>query len=121
MEYESFEGSPMNKIYFTITTLVFFTSCFISFAYAEDTVSGEMMANTCSACHSTNTKIKDDFIPQLLGMSQQQFIQSMNAYKNGSRDATIMDRVARAFSDKEIKAMAIFFASKKQGVTNATN
>ncbi len=111
----------MNKRYFLITSVVFFTPCFIFFPYAAEPVSGQMMANTCSACHGTYGRNKDDFIPSLAGMSQQQFIRSMKAYRSGSRDATIMDRVARAFSDSEIEAMAKFFESKKQGGTNASN
>jgi len=37
----------------------------------------------------------------------------MKAYKEGTRPATIMNRIAKGYSDEEIKAMAGYFAKQK--------
>ncbi len=74
-------------------------------------INGAMLGNTCSGCHGTNGAAVNAIIPPLAGKDQAQFIQTMIAYREGERRGTIMNRVARAYSDEEIEAMAAFFAS----------
>ncbi|HGG05933.1 MAG TPA: cytochrome c [Aliiroseovarius sp.] len=78
---------------------------------AAQTLGGAMLGNTCAGCHgplgaSVNTKI-----PPLAGQDAAQFTLTMQAYRDGTRQGTIMNRVARAYSDDEIAAMAAYFAS----------
>ena len=37
----------------------------------------------------------------------------MIAYKSGQRSGTIMDRIAKGFSDEEIQAIATWYQSQK--------
>jgi sulfide dehydrogenase cytochrome subunit len=95
-------------------------ACSLSVAAADELSApdGEMLAHTCAACHGTHGHFDNDYMPPLAGMSEERFVTSMIAFREGSRPATIMDRVARAFSDAEIEAMAAFFAA--QGATPPT-
>ena len=38
---------------------------------------------------------------------------AMRAYRAGRRPATVMDRIAKGFSDDEIKAIAAWFAAQR--------
>ncbi len=80
-------------------------------ALAQDNSLGRMMGQTCAGCHGTDGAPAVSYIPPLAGMKQGDFIKAMVAYRDGTRRATIMDRVAPAFSDAELAAMADYFAS----------
>ena len=71
--------------------------------------SGEAMAWQCAHCHGTNGQEFLEAMPPLAGMPVEQFTKAMIAYREGTRAAVIMDRVARGFTDAEIDAMAIWF------------
>jgi sulfide dehydrogenase cytochrome subunit len=70
---------------------------------------GEAMAQQCAPCHGTNGQAMTEAMPPLAGMNIDTFERAMLAYRDGSRDAVIMDRVARGFTDAEIHAMAVWF------------
>ena len=40
-------------------------------------------------------------------------IAAMQAFRNGSRPSTVMDRIAKGFSDDEIKSIATWFAMQR--------
>ncbi|HLK81097.1 MAG TPA: hypothetical protein VKT99_06325 [Xanthobacteraceae bacterium] len=40
-------------------------------------------------------------------------VAAMQAYRGGQRPATVMDRIAKGFSDDEIKAIAAWFAAQR--------
>lgn len=70
---------------------------------------GEAMAQQCAPCHGTNGQALTEAMPPLAGMAIEDFEKAMFSYRDGSRDAVIMDRVARGFTDAEIHAMAVWF------------
>lgn len=82
--------------------------------------SAAMMANTCAGCHGTDGKSAGPASPNLAGMSASYFIDSMTYFKNlpkgeehaeDARPATIMNRIAKGYTDEQIEAMAEHFAS----------
>ncbi|MFA5628398.1 MAG: c-type cytochrome [Thiohalomonadaceae bacterium] len=77
------------------------------------TPSAIMLANTCAACHGTAGSSVAQ-IPSLAGAPAEYFVESMKAFKSGERKATVMDRVAKGYSDKEIALMGDYFAQQKQ-------
>ncbi|WP_373018965.1 cytochrome c [Thiomicrorhabdus sp.] len=81
--------------------------------------SGAAMAWQCAPCHGTNGQEFLEAMPPLAGMPAEQFIKAMIAYREGTRPAIIMDRVARGFTDAEIEAMAYWF--EKQPVKQWEN
>jgi len=73
---------------------------------------GAAMAWQCAPCHGTNGQEFLEAMPPLAGMPVEQFTKAMLAYRDGTRPAIIMDRVARGFTDAEIDAMAIWFVKQ---------
>lgn len=100
--------------------------------------SAEMLSNTCAGCHGTGGNSNGPATPGIAGLSKGYFIAAMMAYKYGDdedkimeavgkfpkavdpdifeslpRSATIMDRIAKGYTDAEIVAMADYFSKKK--------
>lgn len=102
-----------------IAALTLTASQLTSAAPQNPMASGEAMAWQCAPCHGTNGQEFLEAMPPLAGMPAEQFITAMLAYREGTRAAIIMDRVARGFTDEEIKAMAVWF--EKQPVKQWEN
>lgn len=75
--------------------------------------SGAMLANACTGCHGTDGVSRGPASPTIAGITKDYFVDTMKAFKEGKRAATIMDRIAKGYSDAEINAMATYFAGKK--------
>jgi cytochrome c553 len=45
-------------------------------------------------------------MPGLAGLSRTYFIEQMNAFRSGARQATIMHQLAKGYSDEQISRMA---------------
>ena len=71
---------------------------------------GTMLADTCAGCHGTDGASVGPASPSIAGMSEAYFIDTMKAFKNGDRHSTIMQRIAKGYSDEEIALMATVFA-----------
>ena len=69
---------------------------------------GPAGAASCSGCHAPSTRVETP-VPPLKGRSQADMID----YKSGKRAGTIMDRIAKGFSDEEIRAIAAWYAGQK--------
>jgi sulfide dehydrogenase cytochrome subunit len=72
--------------------------------------SATMLAYTCAGCHGTNGSSVGPASPSIAGISRNYFIESMLAYQNGERPATIMQRIANGYTQAEIERMADFFS-----------
>jgi len=82
---------------------------------AADLMSGAsapMLAETCAGCHGTDGASSGPAIPTIAGMYHDYFVELMQGYKSGEVYGTIMDRIAKGFTDEEIGLMAGFFAEK---------
>ncbi|MCW8908185.1 MAG: c-type cytochrome [Sedimenticola sp.] len=74
--------------------------------------SPQMLSQTCAACHGTMGS-SVAVIPTIAGADPEYFVETMQAFKSGDRKATVMDRVAKGYSDEQITAMANYFAAQK--------
>ncbi|MDX1696637.1 MAG: c-type cytochrome [Thiohalobacterales bacterium] len=77
---------------------------------AEPTAS--MLGDTCAGCHGIDGVSQGPAIPSLAGISDAYFIETMQAYKKGERHSTIMQRIAKGYTDAEIEIMAPYFSKK---------
>lgn len=66
-------------------------------------------ALTCSGCHGGPAS---SAIPPLNRMDASAILGAMQAFRAGTRPATVMDRIARGFDDAELQAMALWFAAE---------
>ena len=72
------------------------------------------LAATCANCHGTLGKsVKDPDVPGLAGRPSAYIVEQMQAFKTGTREATIMHQIAKGYTDEQIKQMADYFASQK--------
>lgn len=76
------------------------------------TPSASMLANSCAGCHGTNGSSVGPASPTIAGISVDYFIETMQAYKDGSRPSTIMTRIAKGYTEDEVKLMAKFFSEQ---------
>ena len=74
--------------------------------------SPSMLANTCAGCHGTDGASAGEMMPIIGGM-EKEFMQTvLMEFKSGERDSTIMGRIAKGYSDNELKASASYLAAK---------
>lgn len=70
-------------------------------------LSGPSIALNCFNCHNPKPATPSA-IPSLSGYSQQRLQQAMLDFKYGKTNATLMPRIAKAYSDGEISAVAAY-------------
>ncbi len=72
------------------------------------------LAANCAACHGTNGNSAGGAIAGLAGMNKEYFVNQMNLFKQGKRQATVMHQLAKGYTDGEINALGEYFAAQKK-------
>ncbi|EIJ41430.1 cytochrome c553 [Beggiatoa alba B18LD] len=72
----------------------------------------EIQANTCNVCHGEAGESAGT-VPSLKGKPVAYLEQILLNYKTDKQLGTIMNRVAKGFTDEEIKAIANYYAGLK--------
>ncbi|MBB6307211.1 c-type cytochrome [Xanthobacter tagetidis] len=65
-------------------------------------------ALACGGCHPPAPQ---GAVPSLRGRSADTIVADMRAFRDGARPATVMDRIAKGFSDDETRAIADWLAA----------
>ena len=91
-------------------------ACVFSMAHGAGAATSEPPAGAaaCSACHATSAKTETP-VPQLVGRKPDDIVAAMQAYRSGGRSTTVMDRIAKGFSEDEIRAMADWLGAQRPG------
>ncbi|MEA2080328.1 MAG: c-type cytochrome [Pseudomonadota bacterium] len=79
-----------------------------------------MLADTCAGCHGTDGASTGPATPNIAGMSETYFTDTMLAFKSGDRGSTVMGRIAKGYSEEEMKLMAGYFAKQPMAITQQT-
>jgi sulfide dehydrogenase cytochrome subunit len=74
---------------------------------------GQRLAATCAGCHGTNGAASGDALPSLAGQPKDALNASLIAFKGGKRPSTVMQQIARGYSDEQIALIAAYFAAQK--------
>ena len=69
-------------------------------------------ASSCSGCHAVKATV-DTPVPRLTGRSPADIEAAMTAFRGGERPSLIMQRIAKGFSDDEIKAIAAWYGAQR--------
>jgi sulfide dehydrogenase cytochrome subunit len=69
-------------------------------------------AAACSGCHPASRAVETPFT-RLAGRNPADILTAMQEFRTGQRPATVMDRIAKGFTDDEIKAIAAWYAAQK--------
>lgn len=72
-----------------------------------------MLADTCAGCHGTDGSSLGPATPTIAGMSAEYFKTTMDEYKKDVRKGTIMNRIAKGYSEEEIALMGDYFAAQE--------
>ena len=52
-------------------------------------------------------------VPRLAGRNAAEIVAAMQEFRRGQRPGTVMDRIAKGFTDDEIRAIAAWYAAQK--------
>ncbi|MGH7310499.1 MAG: c-type cytochrome [Candidatus Rokuibacteriota bacterium] len=69
-------------------------------------------AVACSGCHPTSTRVSSPVL-RLQGLDQAAMVRAMQEFRSGQRASTVMDRIAKGFTDEEIQAIAAWYAAQR--------
>lgn len=70
------------------------------------------LALSCAACHGTDGK-SPGAIPTIDGRSVKEMKEALTGFKAGTRQATVMNRLAKGYTDQEIDQLAEYFSKIK--------
>jgi cytochrome subunit of sulfide dehydrogenase len=73
-------------------------------AHAQN-VSPELLTISCAGCHGIGGH-SAGAIPSIFGRSADSIAESLRAFRDGKQPATVMDRIAKGYSDAEIDTVA---------------
>jgi cytochrome c553 len=81
-------------------------------AQQSDKLHQRANAAMCANCHGSEGRTVDkSAVPPLAGLPRDYFVQQMQAFKDGSRKATVMHQLSKGFSDAQIASMADYFSA----------
>ena len=69
-------------------------------------------AAACSGCHAVNAAAETP-VPKINGRNADETVALMTAFRTGARPATVMNRIAKGFSEDETRAIAVWLASQR--------
>ena len=67
----------------------------------------ELLASNCFACHGPRGMSWTD-IPKLSGLSKDKIVDSFKKFRADALPATIMNRIARGYTDEQVEAIATY-------------
>jgi sulfide dehydrogenase cytochrome subunit len=80
-----------------------------AFAAAAEAPPG---ASSCSGCHPASAAVQTP-VSRLVGRPAAEIVAAMQAFRTGQLPATVMDRIAKGFSEAEIASIAAWYAAQK--------
>jgi sulfide dehydrogenase cytochrome subunit len=74
--------------------------------------SAQMLGETCNGCHGTDGASAGPASPTIGGLHPEYFASIMKSFQEGTAYSTVMGRIAKGYTEDEIKLMAEYFAAK---------
>jgi cytochrome subunit of sulfide dehydrogenase len=79
----------------------------------QETLYLRTLAANCAQCHGTEGRTAPgSALPALAGMPREHLLAQLQAFKAGTRPSTIMQQLARGYSDAQLEQLAGFFAAQ---------
>jgi cytochrome subunit of sulfide dehydrogenase len=69
-------------------------------------------AASCTGCHAASAKVETR-VPRIAGRSPAEIVAAMEAFRSGQKPATVMDRIAKGFSEAEVRAIAAWLGAQR--------
>lgn len=72
-------------------------------------------AAMCANCHGTDGRTTEgSAVPALVGMPKDYMLRQMQAFKDGSRPATVMHQIVKGLTDAQVQTIADYYAATKR-------
>lgn len=76
--------------------------------------SPETLAFPCMGCHGPGGRSAASSIPSIAGEEQDELREELLEFKAARNSLTIMDRIAKGYSDQELDALALYFSRQSE-------
>jgi len=83
-----------------------------SVVQAADISTPAVLAGSCSTCHGPNGQ-SPGAMPSLAGLEPKYIMTRLKEFRSGEVPATLMNRIAKGYSDAEIEALGQYFTKTK--------
>ena len=97
----------MNRIFVIINVLV--TISVTNVVSAADESRSFILASHCMSCHGPNGK-SPGVVPSINAKEASYLKKKMYAFRNGLEESTIMNRLAKGYTEEEIDIITEYFA-----------
>ena len=81
-------------------------------AHAQDNAVARSLAATCAACHGSDGRSVTAEVVPLAGLPKEQIVAQMKAFRDSTRPATVMQQLAKGYTDAQIEQLADYFAGR---------
>jgi len=81
-------------------------------AGAADPTLGRDIAANCANCHGTDGRSRGG-VPSLAGQDRNYIVQQVKDFRDGKRPSTVMQQLAKGYTDAQIEAAAAYFAAQR--------
>ena len=78
---------------------------------AADVNLGRDIAANCANCHGTHGRSRSP-MPSLAGRTQAEIVSYVREFRDGTRPSTVMQQLAKGYTDAQIEAAAAYFAAQ---------
>jgi cytochrome subunit of sulfide dehydrogenase len=89
------------------------TACAVSAQNSDPNVARSLAA-TCSNCHGPGG-VSQSEIASLAGFDKETLVRNMQEFKAGRKPSTIMQQLAKGYTDEQIELIAGWYATRKSG------
>jgi sulfide dehydrogenase cytochrome subunit len=79
-------------------------------ALGVDDLTGRSIGSACFGCHGAAGANETSIPPVIVGVPEDYIVTAMKAFRDDSRQSTIMGRIAKGYTDAEIQAVARYIA-----------
>lgn len=93
-----------------LAVLVILVTC-CNTAFAEENYLGRTIGSACFGCHGAGSASGAAIPPIILGAPAEYIETSLKEFRDGARPSTIMQRIAKGYTDEEIAAVAQYFSA----------
>ncbi|MBI3497438.1 MAG: cytochrome C [Proteobacteria bacterium] len=69
-------------------------------------------AASCTGCHPAGQAVETP-VPRLIGRTATEITAAMQGFRSGKLPTTIMDRIAKGFSDEESRIIAAWYGEQR--------
>jgi sulfide dehydrogenase cytochrome subunit len=80
---------------------------------AEELSRAAILSASCEGCHGTDGR-SPGAIPTIAGKSADYLRETLESFRSGDKEATVMDRHVKGYSEEEIRLIAEYFARLSQ-------